>query len=127
MLQKFSGVESYRTVSKLRRENFCAVFTYSIKWAHEIREIHVSRATTAKKCIKSLLTCKVVVLLIKPTAFLTFSLLLLSLLLKFPIVVIQKFCCHDVKVMSHFSSLRSLNGVSGYSHSFFFFKQFLLN
>ena len=42
MLQKFSGIESYRTVSKLRRENFYAVFTYSIKRAHEIREIHVT-------------------------------------------------------------------------------------
>ena len=122
MLQKFSGVESYRTVSKLRRENFCAVFTYSIKWAHEIREIHV--IVTAKKCIKSLFTSKVVVLLIKPTAFLTFSLLSLSLLLKFPVDVIQKFCCHDVKVMSHFSSLRFLNGVSGYSHSFIFLHSF---
>ena len=49
---------------------------------------------------------QVVVLLIKPIAFLTFSLLLLLLLLnEFPVVVIQKFCCHDVKVMSHFSSL----------------------
>ena len=78
----------------------------------------------AKKCIKSLFTSKVVVLLIKPIAFLKFSLLSLSLLLKFPIDVIQKFCCHDVKVMSHFSSLRSLNGVSGYSHSFIFLNSF---
>ena len=36
---------------------------------------------TAKKCIKSLLTCKVVVLLIKPIAFLPLSLLSPSLLL----------------------------------------------
>ena len=64
---------------------------------------------------------KVVVLLIKPIAFLMFSLLSLSLLLKFPVVVIQKFCCHDVKVMSHFSSLWCTNVVSGYSHSFFSF------
>ena len=45
-----------------------------------------SRATTAKKCTKKAwCTCKVVVLLIKPVAFLPFSLPFASSLLKLPI------------------------------------------
>ena len=47
---------------------------------------HCSRAMTAKKCTKKAwCTCKVVVLLIKPTAFLLFSLPSTSSLLKLPI------------------------------------------
>ena len=47
-----------------------------------------SRATTAKKCTKKAwCTCKVVVLLIKPIAFLPFSLPSASALLKLPITV----------------------------------------
>ena len=46
-----------------------------------------SRATTAKKCTKKVwCTCKVVVLLIKPIAFLPFSLPSTSSLLKLPII-----------------------------------------
>ena len=46
-----------------------------------------SRATTAKKCTKKAwCTCKVVVLLIKPIAFLPFSLPSASSLLKLPII-----------------------------------------
>ena len=53
-----------------------------------------NRATTAKKCTK------------KRDAFVSFSLALLSLLLKLHIVVIQKFCYHgNVHVTTHFSSL----------------------
>ena len=47
---------------------------------------------------------QIVVSLIKPIAFLPFSLLSPSSLLKLPIVVIQKFCYHG-NVTSHFSSL----------------------
>ena len=47
---------------------------------------HCSRAMTAKKCTKKAwCTCKVVVLLIKPTALLLFSLPSTSSLLKLPI------------------------------------------
>ena len=47
-----------------------------------------SRATTAKKCTKKAwCTCKVVVLLIKPIAFLPFSLPSASSLLKLPIIL----------------------------------------
>ena len=44
MLAKFSGVESKRTVSKLRKmkNKFCVVFTYSIKRASEICNVHVA-------------------------------------------------------------------------------------
>ena len=44
MLVKFSGAESERSVSKFRKEkeNFCFVFTLSIKGAREIRMFHVA-------------------------------------------------------------------------------------
>ena len=44
MLAKFSGVESERTVSMFRKEkkHFRVLFTYSIKRAREIGEIHVA-------------------------------------------------------------------------------------
>ena len=62
MLEKFSGVESHRTVSKLRRENFCNVFTYSIKRAHEIRKFHVTveqqqLRNVQKACSRAKLFC----------------------------------------------------------------------
>ena len=46
MLPKFSGVESKKTVFKLRKRkrNFCVVFAYSIKPARHV--------TAAKKCTK---------------------------------------------------------------------------
>ena len=46
MLPKFSGVESERTVFKLRKRkrNFCVVFAYSMKPAR--------RVTAAEKCTK---------------------------------------------------------------------------
>ena len=40
MLAKFSGVESERTVSKLRKRKFCVGFTYSTKQARVIRKFH---------------------------------------------------------------------------------------
>ena len=44
MFTKFSGVESERTVSKfrIRKRNFCDVFTYSLKRVREIRKFHVA-------------------------------------------------------------------------------------
>ena len=46
ILAKFSGIESARTLSKLRKrklkENFCVLFTNSIKRACEIRKFHVA-------------------------------------------------------------------------------------
>ena len=44
MLGKFSGAESERSVSKFRKrkENFCFVFTQSIRQAREIRMFHVA-------------------------------------------------------------------------------------
>ena len=79
MLATFSGGESDMTSSKFRA------------WAHEIRKFHVRSRTT---------TCKVVVLLINLLLCLLFSLPSPSSLLKFPIVVIHKFCYHG-NVTSH--------------------------
>ena len=41
MLAKFSGVESKRTVFRLRKRKKCVVFTYFTKRAREIRKFHV--------------------------------------------------------------------------------------
>ena len=48
---KFSAVESERTVSKIRekKENFCVVFTVSMKRERKIRVLCRSHAKTAKK------------------------------------------------------------------------------
>ena len=77
------------------KENYCAVFTNSIRRARESRRL----ATTAKKCTKKRLFCQY-----KPIVFLPFSLPSPSLLLKLSIVVILK-CCYHGNVTSHFSSL----------------------
>ena len=45
MLAKFSGVESERTVPKVRerkRKYVCVVFTFFIKRVHEVRKFHVA-------------------------------------------------------------------------------------
>ena len=44
ILAKFSGIESERAVSRLRKRKrkFFVVFTYSIKRAREIRKFHVA-------------------------------------------------------------------------------------
>ena len=45
-MAKFSGIESVRTVVKFRKrklkENFCVLFTNSIKWECEIKHFHVA-------------------------------------------------------------------------------------
>ena len=86
---KLSGVESEI------KENSCAVFTNSSR----------RLATTAKKCTKKHdARAKLLLCWYKPIAFLPFSLPSTSLLLKLPIVVIQK-CCYHGNVTSHFSLL----------------------
>ena len=44
MLAKISGVETERTASKFRKkkQNFCVVFTHSMKQAREVRKFHVA-------------------------------------------------------------------------------------
>ena len=57
ILAKFSGVESVRTVSKLRRrkENFCVMFAKSIKQARQIRSfmclLCINGYEITKKCV----------------------------------------------------------------------------
>ena len=67
MLAKFSGVEYKRTISRFRKRNrnICVVFTYSIKRACEIRKFHGAVTQQWLRNVqKSLMPCKVVVLLI---------------------------------------------------------------
>ena len=44
MLADSSGVESRRTISRLRKrkEHLCGVFTYFMKRKHEIKKFHVA-------------------------------------------------------------------------------------
>ena len=70
MLAKFSGLNPkgpYLSLEK-EKENFCPLFTYSIKRACEIRKFHVAVAVVQRR-LRSvqesvIRTCKVVVLLI---------------------------------------------------------------
>ena len=95
VLLKYSGVESERTASRFRRKKrkICAVFSYFIKRACEIRK---EMKRNVQKTAMHLQSCCF--------AFYPFSLLLPSSLLKLPIVVIQNFCYHGY-VTSHFSLL----------------------
>ena len=89
MLATFSGGESERTSSKFRAR------------AHEIRKFHVAVVQPRLRNVqKSVMQCKVVVLLINLLLCLLFSLPSPSSLLKLPIVVIHKFCYHG-NVTSH--------------------------
>ena len=68
MLAKFSGVESERTVSKVRKRKrkFCVGFTYSTKQARVIRKFHVAVVQRRLRDVHlktAWCTCKVVVLL----------------------------------------------------------------
>ena len=74
------------------KENFCAVFTNSIKCAHGMRKLHVA---VVQRGLRSVL------LLIKPIVFLPLSLPSPSSLLKLSLIVIQKFCYHG-NVTPHF-------------------------
>ena len=69
MLAKFSGVESERTVSKLRKRKrkFCVGFTYSTKQARVIRKFYVAVVQRRLRHVQfktAWCTCKVVVLLL---------------------------------------------------------------
>ena len=75
MLSKFSGVESERTVSKVKKKlSFCVMFTYAIKRAREIGKFNVAvvqRMLRKKRYARAkLLFCCYK----KPFAFLPFSL-----------------------------------------------------
>ena len=106
--QNFLGLNPKRTVSKFRKrkEKFCVVLTYFVKWVYEIGKFHIAamqwwlRNKQKKWCrVAELLFCRY-----KPIAFSQFSLPLPASLLKLPIVVIQKFCYHG-NMTSHFASL----------------------
>ena len=117
MLATFSRDESERTVSKVRkrkRKFFCCVHP-----VHKAGARNVScyrRAMTATKCTKKrdarakLLPCQS-----KPVVFLPFLFSSPSLLLKLPLIVIQKFCYHS-NVTSHFSSLKKSTRTNSYSY-----------
>ena len=67
MLAKFSGVESERTVSMLRKRKFCVGLTYSIKQAHIIRKFYVAVVQRRLRSVQiktAWCTRKVVVLLL---------------------------------------------------------------
>ena len=108
-----SGVESERTVYEFgkKKENYCAVFTKSIKRAREIRKFQVAdlkltKGRLKKIANKQLRNVQKNVMRVQSCCFalLPFSLPSPSLLLKLPIVVIRK-CCYHGNVTSHFSSL----------------------
>ena len=98
-------VESESTVG-LEKENFCIVFTYSIKRAREIGKFNVAvvqrRLRNVQKSVMHVQNCCCANIIL---LFLLFSLPSPSSLIKLPIVVIQKFCCHG-NVTSHLSSLQ---------------------
>ena len=108
MLAPFSRDESQRTVSKVRKRKI--KFLCCVHPVHKAGARNVScyrRAMTATKCTKKrdarakLLPCQS-----KPVVFLPFLFSSPSLLLKLPLIVIQKFCYHG-NVTSHFSSLKN--------------------
>ena len=107
MLATFSRDESERTVSKFRKRK--RKFLCCVHPVHKAGARNVScyrRAMTATKCTKKrdarakLLPCQS-----KPVVFLPFLFSSPSLLVKLPLVVIQKFCYHG-NVTSHLSSLK---------------------
>ena len=107
MLAPFSRDESQRTVSKIRKRK--RKFLCCVHRVHKAGARNVScyrRAMTATKCTKKrdarakLLPCQS-----KPVVFLPFLFSSPSLLVKLPLVVIQKFCYHG-NVTSHLSSLK---------------------
>ena len=109
MLVKFSGVESERTISKFKKkkENFCVVFTYTMKQAHRMRTFHVTVMQRWLRNVKKKKKECIVVLLTKPIAFLPLSMPSLLLLLKLPITLIQKFCYHG-NMTSHLLSIAKM-------------------
>ena len=91
-------VKSEKTESKFRKnenENFCVVFTNSMKWARETRKFHVAVMQRWLKSVMHVQSCRFAY------EFFAFSLPSPSSLLKFRIVMIQTFCYHG-NVTSHF-------------------------
>ena len=83
-----------------RSDNFCAVFTYSIKRAHEIRKFHIVVVHGWQRNVhNSVIHVQSCCLLIE--TFYSFA-ILLAVTLVVGFVVIQKKCYHG-NVMSHFS------------------------
>ena len=109
MLTKFSGVESQRPILSLKKERkfFPAVFTYSVKRASEIRKFHVAVVQrglkNVQKRVMHVQSWYFANINLLPFAVL-FAVASPSSLLKFPIVLIQKFCYHG-NMTSHFSLL----------------------
>ena len=67
MLVTFSGAESEKTVSKVRKRNFCVMFNFFIKQAREIRKFHVEvvqrrlrNVQNSVMHVQKLLSCSVV-------------------------------------------------------------------
>ena len=108
MLAKFSGLNPKGPYLSLEKEQepFCTVFTFSVKWASEIRKFHVAIVQRLLKNVQKS------VMQVQTFCFTDINLLLSlpfplpspSLLLKLPFVVIQTFCYHG-NVTSHFSSM----------------------
>ena len=110
MLTKFSGLNLKGTYLSLEKdkETFCVLFTYSVKRAREIRKAYVAVLQrwlkNVPKSVMHVQSCCFTKVNLFLFFFLPFSLPSLSLLLKLPSVVIQKFCYHG-QVTSDFSSL----------------------
>ena len=112
MLAKFSGLNPKGPYLSLEKEQepFCTVFTFSVKWASEIRKFHVAIVQRLLKNVQKS------VMQVQTFCFTDINLLLSlpfplpspSLLLKLPFVVIQTFCYHG-NVTSHFSSILTDN------------------
>ena len=108
MLATFSGLNPKGPYLSLEKEQepFCTVFTFSVKWASEIRKFHVAIVQRLLKNVQKS------VMQVQTFCFTDINLLLSlpfplpspSLLLKLPFVVIQTFCYHG-NVTSHFSSM----------------------
>ena len=108
MLAKFSGLNPKGPYLSLEKEQepFCTVFTFSVKWASEVRKFHVAIVQRLLKNVQKS------VMQVQTFCFTDINLLLSlpfplpspSLLLKLPFVVIQTFCYHG-NVTSHFSSM----------------------
>ena len=73
------GVSKYRKINKIS-----SLLVYVLHKAQKLAFSRRSRAKTGKEMYKKACTCKVVVLLVKPIGFLTFSLPFASLYVKVP-------------------------------------------
>ena len=92
--------------SEKEKENLCVLFTYSLKWAREIRTFHVAIVQRRLRNVqKRVMHVKICCFANINLFFLPFS--LPSPLLKLSIVLIPKFCYHG-NVTSHFSLLESI-------------------